>query len=351
MSLREEKFGELPDGRAVSRFILENKNGLRVKLITYGGIISEIHAPGANAPSQNIVLGFDNLGSYLKGHPFFGATTGRVANRIGKGKFDLDGKSHQLATNNGPNHLHGGVKGFDKVLWEVKRIEAGTENAGVELSYISPDGEEGYPGNLDVAVAFRLTENDELQIDYTASTDQATPLNLTNHSYFNLNGTGDILDHEIQMHCRYYTPVDSGLIPTGEIFKVEGTPLDFLSPQKIGARIDQLKPNPGGYDHNYIIGKTGELKLAADVCSAKSGRRMRVFTTEPAIQLYSGNFLDGTLTGHGGGQYQKHSGLCLETQHYPDSVHHSHFPDTILRPGQVFKSRTIYKFLREICVS
>jgi aldose 1-epimerase len=335
-------FGKTPDGTAVERYTLTNGR-VTAKVLTYGGIISELHVPDRDGKPGDIVLGFDTLEGYLKGHPYFGATVGRFANRIAGGKFSLDGKDYTLAVNNGPNTLHGGLKGFDKVVWKVEK----TTDSSLSLSYLSKDGEEGYPGNLTVHVTFAITKDDSLRIDYKATTDKATPLNLTNHSYFNLAGpaSGTILDEVVEIEADSYTPVDDNLIPTGKMAPVRGTPLDFTKPTPIGQRFSELKAEPIGYDHNYVLRGHGELTaLAARVYSPKTGRVLELHTTEPGVQLYTGNFLDGTITGKGGVVYKKNAAFCLETQHYPDSVHHPEFPSTILKPGSTYTQTTIYKF-------
>ena len=340
-SVTKSSFGKLPDGTPVDLFTLTNAHGLVAKITNYGTIITELHVPDRNGKLGDVVLGFDNLEQYLKGHPHFGCTAGRVANRIAKGRFTLGGKTHTLAINNGPNHLHGGIKGFDKMVWKAEP----QPGAAVKFSYTSPDGEEGYPGTLKTTVLMTLTDADELRIDYTATTDKPTPVNLTNHSYFNLAGGGDIFAHELTLAAERYTPTDDTLIPTGEIAPVKGTPVDFTKPAAIGARFGQLAGEPKGYDHNFVLNGGGKsLALAARVCEAKTGRVLEVHTTEPGVQLYTGNFLDGTLTGKNGVVYQRHSGFCLETQHLPDSVNHPAFPSVILKPGHTFRTTTVHKF-------
>jgi aldose 1-epimerase len=340
-------FGKTTDGTPVDLYVLSN-GPMTIKVMTYGAIVTEIRVPDRRGNAADVVLGFDTLEGYLAGHPYFGATVGRFANRIARGTFSLDGKDYTLAVNNGPNTLHGGRKGFDKVVWKAEDA-SGLAGPAVKLSYLSRDGEEGYPGNLVVTVTYTLTADNALRIDYTATTDQATPVNLTNHSYFNLAGpaAGTILDHELWLAADRYTPVDDTLIPTGAIASVRGTPLDFTTATPIGARIGQLKADPVGYDHNYVLrGGTSprEPSLAARVREPQSGRVLEVFTTEPGVQLYTGNFLDGTIKGKGGVAYRQHQAFCLETQHYPDSVHHPSFPSTILRPGSTYRQTTIYKF-------
>jgi len=345
-SIQKTVFGKTKDGAAVDLFTLTNSNGMKAKIMTYGAILTELHVPDRQGKLDDVVLGFDDLESYLKGHPHFGATTGRVANRIAKGKFTLDGKEYTLAVNNGPNSLHGGLKGFDKVVWKAEPKEA-PEAAAVQLTYVSPDGEEGYPGNLTTVVTYTLTDQNEIRIDYKATTDKATPVNLTNHSYFNLAGpqSGDILGHELMLEADEYTPADDTLIPTGEIRSVKGTPLDFTKPATIGSRIAQVADKTGGYDHNFVIrGKGKSLALAARTYEPKTGRVMEMYTTEPGVQLYTGNFLDGKLKGKGGVVYQKHQAFCLEAQHFPDSVNQPKFPSVILRPGQTYTQTTAYKF-------
>lgn len=343
--VEEQDFGKLPDGRPVKRFTLTNRHGMSAKVITYGAILAELHVPDRNGSVTNVVHGFSDLQLYLQGHPFFGATTGRVANRIAKARFTLDGQEYQLAVNNGKNHIHGGLKGFDKVLWAAKPIAVNDRESAVAFTYFSRDGEEGYPGNLEVKVVYTLTDDNELRIEYSATTDKATPVNLTNHSYFNLAGAGDVLAHELVIAADRYTPIDDELIPTGDIASVKGTPLDFTKPTPLGARIEQLKPKPGGYDHNFVLNSAGNsLALAARVREPRSGRVLEVFTTEPAIQLYTGNFLEGKVNGLNGQRSDRHSGFCLETQHFPDAVNRPNFPSTIVHPSKPYKSTTVFKF-------
>jgi aldose 1-epimerase len=339
-----EPFGKA-DGQPVELYTLTNAKGMKAQVMTYGATLVGLWVPDRDGKLADVVLGFDDLQGYLKLHPFFGSTVGRVANRIAKGKFTLDGREYKLFVNNGPNTLHGGKKGFDKQNWLVEQPKGG--RTLVRLRYVSPDGEEGYPGTLSASVTYTLTDDNELRLDYEATCDKATPVNLTNHSYFNLagQGTGTILNHELTLEADKYTPPDDTLIPTGKIEPVAGTPLDFTKPHAIGERLDQLKGDPRGYDHNFVLNSGGKkLAPAARVREPKTGRVMEVLTTEPGIQFYTGNFLDGSVKGKGGVAYPKHAGLCLETQHFPDSVNHSNFPSTILRPGEVYRSTTIYKF-------
>jgi aldose 1-epimerase len=345
-AIQRAPFGTLPGGEPVEVFTLTNANGIELKAIGYGGIITSLKVPDRAGKLDDIVLGFDRLDDYLKEHPFFGAIIGRYGNRIAKGQFTLDGQTYKLATNNGPNHLHGGTKGFDKVPWKV---EPAGKNA-LTFSRVSADGEEGYPGNLRVQVTYTLTDKNELQVDYLATTDKATPVNLTQHSYFNLAGqaSGDILGHQLMLNADRYTPVDETLIPTGKLAPVAGTPFDFTKPTAIGARINNADPqlkNGQGYDHNWVLNRKGAgLQLAARVIEPKTGRTMEISTTEPGIQFYSGNFLDGKLTGKGGAVYKHRTGFCLETQHFPDSPNQPSFPSTILKPGQEYRSRTVFTF-------
>jgi len=340
-------FGKMPDGRAVEQFTLTNANGVEVRAITYGGIITAIRVPDRTGAFGDIALGFDRLEDYLKGHPFFGTIVGRYGNRIAGGKFTLDGRTYTLATNNGPNHLHGGKVGFDKAVWSA---EPAPNGAGVVLTHTSPDGDEGYPGTLKARVTYTLTDKNELVVDYQATTDKPTPVNLTQHTYFNLTGSGSILDHEITINADRYTPVDATLIPTGELASVDGTPFDFRRPMAVGARIDQPHPqlkNGNGYDHNFVLnGQAGVLRAAARIADPKSGRTVDISTTEPGVQFYTGNFLDGTLTGKGKQVYQRRAGLCLETQHYPDSPNQPAFPSSIVRPGKEYRTTTVFRFGR-----
>lgn len=339
--VQQSSFGTLPDGKAVTLFTLTNAQGLVVKVADYGTIITELHVPDRSGKLGDVVLGFDNLAQYLKGHPYFGCTVGRVANRIARGQFALDGKTYQLAVNNGPNHLHGGLKGFDKVLWKAEP----QSGAAVKFSRTSADGEEGYPGQVQVTVLMTLSDKNEFSIDYTAVADKATPINLTNHSYFNLAGTGTVLQHQLTIAADQFTPKNQDSIPTGELKPVKGSPMDFTTPHAVGARFAQLDEQPVGYDHNFVIRGGGkDLALAARVFEATTGRVLEVWTTEPGVQLYTSNYLDGSLTGKRGAVYSQHAALCLETQHFPDSVNHPSFPSTILRPGQTYRQTTVHKF-------
>jgi aldose 1-epimerase len=336
-------FGTLEDGTKVEMFTLKNAHGAIAKVITYGANLTELWMPDRSGKMGDVVLGFDNLQGYTGKHPWFGATVGRVANRIAKGKFILDGKEYSLEINDPPNNLHSGSHDLSRVVWKAEPLHE-VDAAAVRFTYLSPDGDEGFPGNLSVTVTYRLTNSNELKLEYTATTDKATPLNLTNHSYFNLGGGNDVLGEILYLSADSYTPVDSTLIPTGQIQSVKSTPLDFTHPTPIGAHIAEMKGNPGGYDHNFVMGDAGKLKLAARVVDPSSGREMEVWTTEPGVQFYSGNFLDGTIRGKRGIVYGKHSALCLETQHYPDSVNHPNFPSVILRPGEKYRTETTYKF-------
>jgi aldose 1-epimerase len=336
-------FGKTQDGTDIENYTLHNARGASAKVMTFGATLVDLDMPDRSGKMGDVVLGFDNLKPYLGKTPFFGVTVGRYANRIAKGQFTLEGNTYHLAINNGPNSLHGGSVGFDHKVWTAEPKET-AQGQSVQFTYVSKDGEENYPGTLTVHVTYTLTDKDELKIDYQATTDKATVLNLTNHSYFNLAGSGDILKYLLYINADKYTVVDSTLIPTGEIKSVVGTPLDFLQPTAIGLRIAQLK-EVGGYDHNYILnGKAGTLRVAARVTDPFSGREMEVLTTEPGVQFYSAIHLDEPTVGKGGVTYQKFGAICLETQHYPDSPNHPDFPTTVLRPGQKFTSETIYKF-------
>jgi len=354
---RPQPFGMTHRGEAVSLYTLKNAHGMEAKVLDYGGIIVSLRVPDRNGRLDDVVLGFDSLGDYERGSPYFGAIIGRYGNRIARGRFTLDGRTSTLATNNGPNHLHGGVRGFDKVVWTAAQFERG-DSVGLVLNYTSPDGEEGYPGTLRATVTYTLTGKNELIFDYQATTDRPTPVNLTQHSYFNLagDGKGDILGHLVTLNADRFTPVDSTLIPSGEIKSVAGTPFDFRTSAAIGARIDrndeQLRYGRG-YDHNFVLNKGGQggqggtggdMTLAARVYEPTSGRVMEISTTEPGLQFYSGNFLDGTLRGKHGVVYGHRSGFAMETQHFPDSPNKPAFPSTILRPGEEYRSRTIYRF-------
>ncbi len=341
-------FGKTPDGTPVEVFTLKNSHGMVAKVMTRGASLTELHIPDKKGQTADVVLGFDNLAGYLSdANQFFGCTTGRVANRIAKGKFTLDGKEYTLAVNNGPNHLHGGTKRtLDKVVWKAEPLK---DKNAVRFTYTSPDGEEGYPGKLDISVSYTLTDKNELRIDYEAVTDKATPVNLTNHTYFNLAGAGSptVLDHDLTLAADRYTPTDEGLIPTGKIEPVAGTPVDFTKPHRLGERIDQLLKTPYlGYDHNMVLTKPDLKTAAAKLRDPSSGRAMTVYTDQPAVQVYSGNFLKGQK-GKGGKAYPQRSAVCLETQHYPDSVNHPEFPTTILKPGQTYRTTTIFAFTAE----
>jgi aldose 1-epimerase len=337
------------DGKEVFLYTLRNKSGMEARITNYGGIVLSLLVPDKSGKLRDIVLGYDSLSSYLEKTPYFGAIVGRYGNRIANAHFTLEGKEYTLNANDGPNTLHGGLKGFDKVVWDADESTPGT-TPSLTLTYLSKDGEEGFPGDLRATVVYSLTDSNELRIDYSATTDKPTVLNLTHHSYFNLAGagSGDILSHEVMLNADSFTPVDSGLIPTGELRPVGGTPMDFRTPMAIGARIgdnyDQLRLGRG-YDHNWVLNKKpGELSLAARVSEKTSGRVMEVWTTEPGIQFYSGNFLDGTNIGKGGRMYAYRTGFCLETQHFPDSPNQPSFPSTEVRPGEKFRSTTIYRF-------
>lgn len=350
LSISSAAFGKLPDGSAVTAFTLANVHGMQVKIIDFGAIISEIHVPDRDGVLADVVLGFDTIEPYLANAAFLGALIGRFGNRIAEGRFTLDGKLYQLAVNNGVNHLHGGEQGFHQVLWQAEPFEK-TDAVGVTFTRSSPDGEDGYPGKLDVKVVVELNNDNALSLQYHAVTDQATPVNLTNHSYFNLAGKGTILSHELMINADRYTPVDGGSIPTGEIADVAGTPFDLRQSTPVGAGIGSTHAQIDigrGYDHNFVLNKEAgqALSLAAVVREPVSGRIMEVLTEEPGVQFYSGNFLDGSAQGKGRSHAHR-SALCLETQHFPDSPNHAHFPDSVLRPGQVYQTRTVYRFSAE----
>lgn len=341
----QRSFGTMPDGGRVSAYELTNAKGMRARVMNYGAILVSLEVPDREGKLGDIALGFDDLDSYLKRNPMFGATVGRYANRIEGAKFTLDGVEHKLTPNSGKNHIHGGRnKRFDKIMWNAHSFSS-DEHAGVRFTYLSADGDEGFPGNLKCSVTYVLTNGNELKIGYEATTDKPTIVNLTNHSYFNLAGagSGDVLDHEMLINADYYTPGDKALIPTGEIHSVKGTPLDFTEPKTIGARIEQLTQT-GGYDHNYVLKNSdGSLVLAAEVCEPKSGRVMTVYTTEPGMQFYTANGMGG-IKGKTGKVYDRHNGFCLETQHFPDSPNKPHFPSTVLRPGEKYSTMTVFSF-------
>ncbi len=347
MQIARRPFGQTSDGKEVYLFSLRNAKGAEALISNYGGLVTSLRMPDRNGKLGDVVLGYDNLAAYIKETPYFGALIGRYGNRIARGKFSLDGKEYTLATNNYPNALHGGVKGFDKVVWEPA-ILTGPDGAGLKLTYLSKDGEEGYPGNLSVTVVYTLTDENALKIEYTATTDKDTVVNLTQHSYFNLACQDSILNHVVMIPADKFTPIDSTLIPTGDLRPVEGTPFDFRKPTAIGARInqddEQLKFGKG-YDHNWVINKPmGEMGLMARVTEPTTGRVMEVLSTEPGLQFYSGNFLDGTLKGKGGRVYEFRSGFCMEPQHFPDSPNKPQFPTVVLKPGQTYRNTIIYKF-------
>jgi aldose 1-epimerase len=349
LMVKKDSFGTTRDGKAVDVYTLTNTQGMQVRAMTYGGVILSIQTPDKKGHLADVALGFDTLGGYLDKNPYFGALVGRYANRIGNARFALGGKEYTLAKNDGPNTLHGGLKGFDKVLWQGQSFQKSGE-VGLILKYTSPDGEEGYPGTVHVTVTYTLNDKNEFILDYQATTDQPTPINLTNHTYFNLagEGSGNILGEEIMINADHFTPVDATLIPTGKITSVKGTPLDFTRPTSIGARINDKYEQMvlgKGYDHNFVINRQGPgLALAARVYEPTSGRVLEVDTTEPGVQFYTGNFLDGTTAGKHGHIYNARDAFCLETQHYPDSPNQPNFPSTILRPGQTFHSTTVWRF-------
>lgn len=348
-TLTTETFGTLPDGREVQLFTFTNPNGMTLKVMNHGATITSIQVPERSGAVSEVTLGFDNLQGYLGENPFFGNVVGRYGNRIGKGTFTLNDSTYTLATNNGLNHLHGGAEGFDKKLWEVVEVKEDETAPSVLLKYVSGDGEEGYPGTLTSLVRYTLTRENEVRIEYEATTDKPTVVNLTNHTYFNLKDAGatDILGHELQLEAEYYTPVDSGLIPTGELRPVANTPFDFRTPKPIGQDIEADHPQiqvGGGYDHNFVLdGAIAELRIGAEVHEPSTGRVMEMLTTQPGVQFYTGNFLSG-LSGRGGTTYGPRAGFCLETQHYPDSPNQPDFPTTTLNPGETYEETTVYRF-------
>lgn len=342
MALLKEPVGKTSNGTVVDRYMLTNCHGLRIAMLTYGATITSVEVPDRNGKVDNIVLSLDSLQGYLDGHPYFGSTVGRYANRIAKGRFSLLGKEYKLATNNGANHLHGGNVGYDKAVWKAEPVET-ADSVGVVFTHVSPDGDEGYPGKLNLQAVYTLTDGNELNIEYTATTDAPTVVNLTNHAYWNLAAaTRDVLGHELMLNADRYLPVDAGLIPTGELRAVKNTLMDFTTPHTLGSRIAQVE---GGYDHCYVINK-GEGKgptLTARVVEPTSGRTMEVYATQPGVQLYTGNFLDGSLR-RGNTAFTKNFAFCLETQHFPDSPNQPSFPSTVLTPGQTYRHITIHKF-------
>ncbi|HEV3273141.1 MAG TPA: aldose epimerase family protein [Candidatus Methylacidiphilales bacterium] len=343
-SITSKPFGRTPEGQLVTLYTLTNKNGVSVSIMNYGATIVKILTPDRHGKLGDIVLGFDKFSPYPKLSPYFGATVGRYANRIAKGRFQLGKTVYQLPINNGPNALHGGLRGFDKRIWKVEPVES--DVPALRFSRLSPDGEEGYPGNLFASVTFSLNDNNELRISYEATTDKPTIINLTNHSYFNLSGGGTVRGDILTIHADAFTPVDATLIPTGEIKNVEGTPWDLRTPTPIGLHLKETGGNPVGYDHNFILNKGlfSDWSLAAEVYDPKSGRTLKVSTDQPGIQFYSGNFLDGSITGADGNVYYQYDAFCLETQHFPDSPNHDNFPSTVLNPGDTYKTSTVYAF-------
>ncbi len=347
-AISQAPFGKTPDGLPVEIYTLQNKNGLEARIMTYGGILVSLKTPDKSGKFDDIVFGYDSLDGYLKRNPYFGALVGRYGNRIAKGKFSLNGKTYSLATNNNNvNHLHGGIKGFDKVIWAAKPFET-TDGPALQLNYLSKDGEEGFPGNLSVTATYTLTNDNALRLDFTATTDKDTICNLTHHSYFNFHGTGDVLNYLVQINADKFTPIDATMIPTGELRPVAGTPFDFRKPSPIGAHIessDEQIQFAKGFDHNWVFNKPpGQLASAARVWDKTSGRSMEVLTTEPGMQFYAGNFLDGSIIGKRGQAYHRRHAFCMEPQHFPDSPNHPHFPSVELKPGQTYQNTIIYKF-------
>ncbi len=349
MIVTKEPFGKMPDGTVIHKFTLSNGNGMEVAVINYGAIVQSIKTRDRNDNMEDVVLGFDDLQSYIEDDSYFGGLVGRYGNRIAEGTFTLEGQKYTLAANNGPNHLHGGNKGFNKVVWEAEAAST-EEAAAVKMHYLSKDGEEGYPGNLNTTVTYSLNEANEFEIEYEATTDKPTVVNLTHHGYFNLSGNCErsILEHELYINAHRFTPVDETLIPTGELRPVEGTPFDFTEPTPIGARINednQQLQYGKGYDHNWVLNEVdGTFKLQTSLYDPKSGRLLEIYTVEPGMQFYSGNFLDGSITGKNGKTYQYRYGLCLEPQHFPDSPNQPDFPSTVLRPGEKYQTASVYKF-------
>jgi aldose 1-epimerase len=346
-SIIKAPFGTTKEGKPVDVYTLRNAHGVEARIVNYGGIVLSLYVPDKDGKFGDVVLGYSTLAEYEKETPYFGCLVGRYGNRIAKGKFTLDGQTYTLAVNNGPNALHGGIKGFDKVVWDAASAST-PAGPSLELTYVSKDGEEGYPGTLTVKAVYTLTKDNALRLDYTATTDKATVANLTQHSYFNLAGKGDILGHVVYLKADKFTPVDATLIPTGELRPVDGTPFDFRKPTAIGARVnaddEQIKFG-GGYDHNWVINKPmGKLGLQARVTEPTTGRVLEVLSTEPGLQFYCGNFLDGTLKGKNGWVYQHRNGFCMEPQHYPDSPNQPNFPSVVLKPGETYKNTIIYKF-------
>ncbi|MCF7802752.1 MAG: galactose mutarotase [Candidatus Marinimicrobia bacterium] len=353
LTISEENWGALDDGRPVSLFTLTNQEGVTAQITNYGGTLVSVKWADKNGEVEDVLLGHRTLEGYLEDNPYFGGIIGRYANRIDEGQFALDGESYQLATNDGPNHLHGGDKGFDKVVWDAQTFQE-ADSVGVRLRYVSADGEENYPGEVTVEVTYSLNSNDELRLDYAATTDEKTIINLTSHPYWNLAGQGaePVLDHIMMINADHFTPIDETLIPTGKIRSVEGTPFDFTEPTKIGKRIDadnQQIEYGNGYDHNWVLNQDepGEMVLACRISEEESGRILEVMTTEPGLQFYSGNFLDGSITGKDGEMYEYREAVVVEAQHFPDSPNHPNFPSTVLNPGEEYSQTTIYKFITE----
>jgi aldose 1-epimerase len=337
----EREFGRTREGTPAKIFTLTNEKGMSAKITEYGATLTELWVPGRSGKLTDVVLGYDRLADYESAGFYLGAVLGRVANRISNAKFTLDGKTYSLAANRAPNHIHGGARGFDKRVWSGVAVDR-----GVTFTYVSPDGEEGYPGTLRVTATYRLTDANELRIDYAARTDKPTPINLTNHSFFNLAGSGTILDHVLMINANRYTLTNASLLPTGEIASLVGGPLDFTKPHRIGERIEEMRAASNGYDHNLVLNRTSDgLSLAARVEEPTSGRVLEIWTTEPGIQFFTGNRFDGSFPGVGGVKYERHAGFALEPQHFPDAINQPTFPSVVLRPGETFRSTTIYRFM------